>query len=182
MPSPSVEGGIRPGPRRARCRQRRGALGAAYQCPNRRGGTIMISRREVDELRSEWSLAVDVIEKDYVLGWLLAGIAHHPALSLTWVFKGGTCLRKCYFETYRFSEDLDYTLVDESHIDKNFLIDCFKEIAIWIYDASGIEIPENTIRFEIYENNKGKVSVEGRIGYIGPLQRRNDPARIKLDL
>src|SRR5215213_5325668 len=102
MPSPSVEGGIRPGPRRARCRQRRGALGAAYQCPNRRGGTIMISRRELDELRGEWSLAVDVMEKDYVLGWLLAGIAHHPALSLTWVFKGGTCLRKCYYETDRF--------------------------------------------------------------------------------
>ncbi|HEY0410225.1 MAG TPA: nucleotidyl transferase AbiEii/AbiGii toxin family protein [Candidatus Dormibacteraeota bacterium] len=25
--------------------------------------------------------------------------------------KGGTCLRKCYYETYRFSEDLDFTLV-----------------------------------------------------------------------
>ncbi len=28
-----------------------------------------------------------------------------------WVFKGGTCLKKCYIETYRFSEDLDFTVL-----------------------------------------------------------------------
>lgn len=67
----------------------------------------MISDREVAALSAGWSLRHDVIEKDYVLGWLLAGIAAHPALD-GWVFKGGTCLRKCYFETYRFSEDLDF--------------------------------------------------------------------------
>jgi Nucleotidyl transferase AbiEii toxin, Type IV TA system len=69
----------------------------------------MISRRELEQLRAEWTLDITVIEKDYLLGWLLAGIAAHPALSRTWVFKGGTCLRKCYYETFRFSEDLDFT-------------------------------------------------------------------------
>jgi predicted nucleotidyltransferase component of viral defense system len=71
----------------------------------------MIPAREILDLRTEWSLDVGVIEKDYVLGWLLAGIANDPDLSKTWVFKGGTCLRKCYYETYRFSEDLDFTVV-----------------------------------------------------------------------
>lgn len=33
----------------------------------------------------------------------------HGELGESWVFKGGTCLKKCYFETYRFSEDLDFT-------------------------------------------------------------------------
>jgi predicted nucleotidyltransferase component of viral defense system len=42
----------------------------------------------------------------------LAAIASEPALSASWIFKGGTCLRKCYYETYRFSEDLDFTVVD----------------------------------------------------------------------
>jgi predicted nucleotidyltransferase component of viral defense system len=56
----------------------------------------MIPAREILNLRAEWSLDVGVIEKDYVLGWLLAGIANHPKLSPTWVFKGGTCLRKCH--------------------------------------------------------------------------------------
>ena len=55
----------------------------------------MIPRREPDELCGEWSLEIGVIEKDYVLGWLLAGIAQHPELEPTWIFKGGTCLRKC---------------------------------------------------------------------------------------
>jgi len=59
-------------------------------------GTVMIPAREILNLRAEWSLDVGVIEKDYVLGWLLAGITNHPKLSPTWVFKGGTCLRKCY--------------------------------------------------------------------------------------
>jgi predicted nucleotidyltransferase component of viral defense system len=70
----------------------------------------VIPAREVLDLRAEWSLAVDVIEKDYMLGWLLAGIASEPQLREGWVFKGGTCLRKCYYETYRFSEDLDFTV------------------------------------------------------------------------
>ncbi len=51
----------------------------------------------------------DIIEKDYVLSWVLAGIHMHEATKNSWIFKGGTCLKKCYFETYRFSEDLDFT-------------------------------------------------------------------------
>ncbi len=50
-----------------------------------------------------------VVEKDYALGYLLAGIAAVPALYESLVFKGGTCLRKAYFPGYRFSEDLDFT-------------------------------------------------------------------------
>ena len=63
----------------------------------------MISKRELEQLRAEWSLDIGVIEKDYILGWLLAGIAQHSELASSWVFKGGTCLRKCFYETFRFS-------------------------------------------------------------------------------
>ncbi len=50
-----------------------------------------------------------VLEKDYALSYLLAGITAVPSLAESLVFKGGTCLRKAYFPGYRFSEDLDYT-------------------------------------------------------------------------
>ncbi|MDP3064592.1 MAG: nucleotidyl transferase AbiEii/AbiGii toxin family protein [Chloroflexota bacterium] len=50
-----------------------------------------------------------VLEKDYALSYLLAGIASVQPLAESLVFKGGTCLRKAYFPGYRFSEDLDYT-------------------------------------------------------------------------
>ena len=58
----------------------------------------------------------------------------------------------------------------------------FKEIAGWVYDASGIEIPRDLIRFDVYTNPRDKISVQGRIGYRGPLSPRGDLPRIKLDL
>ncbi|HLB42365.1 MAG TPA: nucleotidyl transferase AbiEii/AbiGii toxin family protein [Gammaproteobacteria bacterium] len=63
----------------------------------------MIDKQEIMDFAREFSLPVNTIEKDYVLGWLLAGIANDTELFEKWIFKGGTCLKKCYFETYRFS-------------------------------------------------------------------------------
>lgn len=51
-----------------------------------------------------------VIEKDYVLSYVLAGIAKQSALSHTLIFKGGTALKKIFFGDYRFSEDLDFSV------------------------------------------------------------------------
>ncbi len=60
-------------------------------------GRAMIDRAEILAVATELSLTPDVIEKDYVLGWLLAGINTQEELAQTWIFKGGTCLKKCYF-------------------------------------------------------------------------------------
>jgi len=43
----------------------------------------MIPQRELSNLRAQWMLDQNVIEKDYMLGWLLAGIAHHDELART---------------------------------------------------------------------------------------------------
>jgi predicted nucleotidyltransferase component of viral defense system len=117
-----------------------------------------------------------------VLGWVLAGIFNHTEVGSSWVFKGGTCLKKCYFETYRFSEDLDFTLSEPNYLDQEFLVNRFKDISEWVYDAAGIEIPKDLIRFDVYENKRGGMSAQGRIGYSGPMQPRGDLPRIKLDL
>ena len=142
----------------------------------------MIDRREVVEAASECGLRPDMIEKDYVLGWMLAGISSHPILGPAWVFKGGTCLKKCYFETYRFSEDLDFTVEDEGHLDEGFLGNAFGEVAEWVYDQTGIEVPPDQPRFDVYRNRRGGLNVEGRVYYRGPLQPRGSLARVKLDL
>jgi len=86
------------------------------------------------EFAREFGLSVQVIEKDYALGWLLAGIAAHSEIGRSWVFKGGTCLKKCYFETYRFSEDLDFTLTDPDQLAEAFLLETFKQVSAWVYD------------------------------------------------
>jgi predicted nucleotidyltransferase component of viral defense system len=97
---------------------------------------LMIDRREILEAASSFSLLPNIVEKDYVLGWMLAGINAHDELAESWVFKGGTCLKKCYFETYRFSEDLDFTLRNEEHLDEEFLRTAFEEVIAWVTEQS----------------------------------------------
>ncbi len=144
----------------------------------------MIPKSEILDLSTQMNLQPHVLEKDYVLGWLLAGIYQSDALKDTWVFKGGTCLKKCYFETYRFSEDLDFTLRDPAHINEKFLRSVFTDIAAWVYDRSGIEIPADRIVFEIYKNPRGIEACQGRVYYRGPVTPAAKSAmpRIKLDL
>lgn len=65
----------------------------------------MIDRRELLEKARERNLTLNMIEKDYVLGWLLHGLAGIRGMT----FKGGTALSKVYFpKIWRLSEDLDF--------------------------------------------------------------------------
>jgi predicted nucleotidyltransferase component of viral defense system len=66
--------------------------------------------RRVLDARARGGDDRNTVEKDYALSYLLAGIAAVPDLYSIALFKGGTCLRKAYFEDHRFSVDLDYTL------------------------------------------------------------------------
>lgn len=143
----------------------------------------MIPKREILELATSSGLRPHVIEKDYVLGWILAGIHQHE-IGKTWAFKGGTCLKKCYFETYRFSEDLDFTLSDPAQIDDDFLHSVFSEISEWIYEYAGIEVPVEKLTFDIFENPRGVTSCQGKIFYRGPISPDSHKRlpRIKLDL
>lgn len=143
----------------------------------------MIDRDELLALADDTGLTPQVVEKDYILGWLLAAINANAELSSTWVFKGGTCLKKCYFETYRFSEDLDFTLKDEVHLDEDFLIARFTEISEWLYEEAGIEIPVDRLKFDIYKNPRGKLSCEGRVYYQSFfVSGKKRLPKIKLDL
>jgi predicted nucleotidyltransferase component of viral defense system len=142
----------------------------------------MIDVAEIQATATDLGLSPEVVEKDYVLGWLLAGIYAHPTMSTSWVFKGGTCLKKCYFETYRFSEDLDFTLTDHTHLNADFLRTVFAEVSAWIYERTGVRIPADQLRFEVYTNPRGGASCEGRMYYAGPRPRPGTLPRIKLDL
>lgn len=114
---------------------------------------------------------------------MLAGIFNHAVLTPRWVFKGGTCLKKCYFETYRFSEDLDFTITDQSHLNVDFLLGAFREIAAWLYDQAGIELPADKVYFDVFQNRRGKTACQGRVSYRGPIAPTSgDLPRVKLDL
>jgi predicted nucleotidyltransferase component of viral defense system len=69
-------------------------------------------RTRLQETRERLGLPWDVLERDYLLSWVLAGVGQVDALRETLVFKGGTALKKCYFGDYRFSEDLDFSALE----------------------------------------------------------------------
>src|SRR6056297_99792 len=69
-------------------------------------------RLRLQQAREKQRIPWDVLERDYVLSWLLAGMSRVDALRETLVFKGGTALKKCYFGDYRFSEDLDFSSLE----------------------------------------------------------------------
>ena len=68
-------------------------------------------RADLNRVAARQGVPTEVIEKDYVLSYLLAGLADVPELRGL-KFKGGTALKKVYFGNYRFSEDLDFSAVD----------------------------------------------------------------------
>jgi predicted nucleotidyltransferase component of viral defense system len=66
----------------------------------------MIPVEEIKAAAKSSSVPTSTIERDYAQGWLLANI---PAVELA--LKGGTGIRKAYIPDYRFSDDLDFTVL-----------------------------------------------------------------------
>ena len=131
-------------------------------------GEIQIKAREVGVRDQQ-------IEKDYILSWLLQGIAQHEQLSTTIAFKGGTVLKKVYFEDYRFSEDLDFTLIDND-ISNEQIFEWFSEAFEYIQDEANIPL-------EIIDNNEHEdAGINFYMSYVGPLGGIGANKRIKVDI
>jgi predicted nucleotidyltransferase component of viral defense system len=56
----------------------------------------------------------DLIEKDLILHQVLFDLSKNEFFHDNFVFKGGTCLAKCYLDYFRFSEDIDFTWKNQS--------------------------------------------------------------------
>jgi predicted nucleotidyltransferase component of viral defense system len=138
----------------------------------------MISRIDIEQRVREWSLREDVIEKDYVIGWVLWGIGRNTTLRDSWAFKGGTCLKKCFIETYRFSEDLDFTVLPGGPIRPDDVRAHLLEVLTDVEQDSGIDLGR---REPFLKGDESGRYTEARVYYIGP---RATPgvASIKLDL
>ena len=138
----------------------------------------MITRADIVDRVREWGLRENVVEKDYVIGWLLWGIGSDPRLSAGWAFKGGTCLKKCYIETYRFSEDLDFTVLPGGPMEPSDLGPVLRGVLDRINQESGIDFSGREPRLRLRPNG---TSLEGRIYYSGPLGAPG-VASVKIDL
>jgi len=145
----------------------------------------MIDKLEILETAKTIELLPSVVEKDYAIGWVLAGIYNHPLLSAHLLFKGGTCIKKCYFADYRFSEDLDFTVYKAtSDFNIEVIESCIKEVGQWVYQSSGIEILYKEPLVKMYKNKHDIIAAQGQIYFGGPIAKRSRKSwpLIKLDI
>lgn len=120
------------------------------------------------------------VERDYVLGWVLAGCFRPEAGRGSWVFKGGTCLKKCYFQDYRFSEDLDFTLT--APVTPADVEGTLRGAARWAEEASGIRLNDRPIRHEVISEGTRQETYRFSLYYRGPHRQVGDQSAIKVDL
>jgi predicted nucleotidyltransferase component of viral defense system len=99
----------------------------------------MITTAEMHRVANLQSLRFDQAEKDYVILWILSGLVHSGVTEQGWVFKGGTCLRHCYYEGYRFSEDIDISCRPGGG-DLEASRRLLDRVARWVSDESGIRL------------------------------------------
>lgn len=135
----------------------------------------MIKPGEIQQKAREAGVRDQQIEKDYVISWILNGIAQHELLSKSIVFKGGTVLKKIYFNDYRFSEDLDFTLI-KNEIPNGQIFDWFNETFEYIREEANISV-------EIIDDNEHEdAGINFYIGYVGPLGGLGSNKKVKVDI
>lgn len=102
------------------------------------------------------------------------------------IFKGGTCLRKCYFPDYRFSEDLDFTLTDNAFIINEKTIN---EILNEITQGTGIMFSDPGIEKILFRNTHLGYSIlirywgaDHRRDHLPPVDRARWMTAIKIEM
>jgi hypothetical protein len=119
----------------------------------------MTSKGQITKIASKEGVDARVVERDYVLVHVVARISAHD-VDRTLVFKGGTSLRLLHFADYRYSADLDYSVITGGEAKARDLIKA----------ALAQKPPDTITALEV---------VEDAILYVGPL---GAPRTIKLDL
>jgi len=106
----------------------------------------MIDKDEIEKKAEEFDISPSNVQRDYVFGWILAGIYTASALKDHLILKGGNCLRKAYFKNTRYSNDLDFAT--QTHLSQDFLRSELNTVCDFAQEASGVifEKERNDIR------------------------------------
>ena len=91
----------------------------------------MITALEIKERARESGVPTSTIERDYCQNWLLSALR-----PINMAFKGGTGIRKVFIENYRFSDDLDFTLLEP--VDADALQAAVNDAVLRVREESGI--------------------------------------------
>lgn len=124
-----------------------------------------MDEKTLRRLAGKQQIPLGTLEKDYALTNLLSVVSKFPKLD-SLIFKGGTALKKIYFERFRFSEDLDFT--------------CLRDVSDEFMHFIAREMKNLDVRFtEITDVEKTKKSFKFKAKY---LQFNDTPTSIRMDL
>lgn len=140
----------------------------------------MIGEAELRRQAASWGVDPMVADLDYSLGWFIAALYSANPSAERLYFKGGTCLRKCYFGDYRFSEDLDFTAA--ARFDPERLQRWVARAARWSAEHDGPDFEAGAPFVETLQDEYGSESYQVRVYYRGPLQWGGSPRAIRLDV
>ncbi len=135
----------------------------------------MIQPGEIHSIAGSAGVRDTQIEKDYVISWVTYGIANNSFLKHNILFKGGTALKKVYFQDYRFSEDLDFTFIG-NHFSVDNIISAFEEMINWVFEESRITLSVA----DITQHKTGNFNFY--LTYTGPLGGVSGKKDIKVDI
>lgn len=131
----------------------------------------MISQREIERISEALNVSKNTIDKNWVLGHFIDAIYSIKELKEVLIFKGGTCIKKCYLPDYRFSEDIDFTSTDEKFV---FTEELLKKVIVLVGKRSGVACHIVSLRELIFKNQK--TGYEAIIKYWGADHAKNvDP-------
>lgn len=108
------------------------------------------------------NVPAQTVERDYVLAHAVAAISASAERNIL-VFKGGTALRLCHFAEYRYSADLDFSVVEAT-----------RENALEVIEKS-LQSTDVSQELQLALTDH----VPPRLSYVGPLGRRRT---LKLDI
>lgn len=140
----------------------------------------MIDRREIDEKSAELGVHAANVQRDYVFGWLLAGLSQvsNPLRPLL-VLKGGNCLRKAYFENARFSNDLDFST--QTELGPDTLLQGLRQACSYAGERSGVEFLVDDSRVAQRRSADSESTIYDARVYFKSFYAEED-FRIKVDL
>lgn len=128
----------------------------------------MITKNEINRLAIEQKVRTTTIDKDWVLGHFLDAIYTVPECRENLIFKGGTCLKKCRFPDYRFSEDLDFTAINANFV---FDMKMLKKIIALISERA--EIPLYIQSLENLQFNNQLTGFKAKVKFWGADHSKN---------
>jgi predicted nucleotidyltransferase component of viral defense system len=96
----------------------------------------MIGTDELKAQAAHLDIHMSNVQRDYVFGWLIAGIYQASRLGEILALKGGNAFRKAYIPETRFSDDLDFSTT--ASLDPDVLVRELNDACRFVERASGV--------------------------------------------